>query len=487
MSSSELINFSNLNDKEIESLYEFFFGKILVKSKKIDYKESLTYFIKKPNFLTILQSKLPELDFNILKTISICDYLPYNFIIEKLSIILDKQPSFVKKSIKNLIEKNIIFLRDQQTIVIPDYNIAQKRKLEYKNIEEDTSFNSKGYYDLINFLNYLLSKNITLSSNGFIYKKDLSFLEEIFKDYSDFKKDDFYLISYFFSLIFLDVNQKLNIRNIKKFFSLTKKERILFFIKICFPQFYNIYKYFISKNCSVLFSMEDFNELWIKTFLSIECITPPIKISFEKILSFLTNLDLISIEGQNIKIKMIDDKNENKSDIKTSSGFIFYITSECDETDFYLPAIFGNLLKYNRVIEYELSEDSVKKAIISGFTFEDIMEYFNKHNIILSENVKTTLRQWADKYGAYYYAEGTIFICSTEEKGKLISDIIESGFSTAYEIKKNEIFFIPEEEKTNFFGFLEKSGINYYAYKPIRNNIDEKDLKNFDIKVFLKE
>ncbi|HOJ65205.1 MAG TPA: hypothetical protein PLE45_12385 [Spirochaetota bacterium] len=486
MSDRELINFSNLNEKEVESLYEFFFGKILVKSKKIDYKESLTHFIQKPNFLSILQSKLPELDFNVLKTISICDYLPYQFIVEKLSIILDKQPSFIEKSLKNLIEKNIIFLRDNQTLIIPDYNIVQKRKIEYNVLQEDINFNSKIYYDLINFLNYLLSKNITLSLNGFIYKKDLSFLEDIFKDYSTLQKDDFYFISYFFSLIFLDMNQKLHLKNINNFFSMNKKERILFFIKICFPQFYNIYKYFIDKNKNVVISLNDFKELWEKTFLSIEYKTTPIKTSFEKIVNFLNKLDVINIDGNFVKIKLIDDKNENKTDIKSFSGFVFYINSMCDDSDFYIPAVFGNMLKYNIYIEYELNEESVKKAIVAGMTLQDIMDYFNRHNIVLSKNVETTLKQWADKYGAYYYAEGTIFICNTPEKGKLISELIDSGFATAYEIKKNEIFFIPEEEKSRFFSFLEKSGINYYSYKPTKNNIDYNEIKDDNIESFLK-
>lgn len=487
MSDSELMNFSNLNDKEIESLYEFFFGKILVKSKKIDYKESLLYFIKKPNFISILQSKLPELDFNILKVLSICDYLPYEFIIEKLSIILDKQPSFVEKAIKNLIDKNIIFLRKDNTIVVPDYNLFPKVKIEYRTIEEEIVFNPKSYYDLINFLNYLSSKNLTLSSNGFIYKKDLLFLEDIFKDYSLLKKDDFYFISYFFSLIFLDVNQKFHLKNINYFFSLSKKERILFFIKICFPQFYNMYKYFSLKNKNIIMNISDFKELWIKTFLSIECKISPLKTSFEKIVDFLERLDIVNRKDDTIVIKMIDDNNENKTDIKSFSGFVFYINSICDDKDFYIPAVFSNMLKYNMYIEYELTEDSIKKAIVSGMTFQDIIDYFNRHNISLTKNVETTLKQWCDKYGAYYYAEGTVFICNTAEKGKMISNIIDSGFANAYEIKKNEIFFVPDDQKTNFFDFLEKTGVNYYEYKPTKNNIEYKDIKDIDIKSFLKD
>ncbi|OHD72973.1 MAG: hypothetical protein A2355_06990 [Spirochaetes bacterium RIFOXYB1_FULL_32_8] len=62
--------------------------------------------------------------------------------------------------------------------------------------------------------------------------------------------------------------------------------------------------------------------------------------------------------------------------------------------------------------------------------------------------------------------EGTLFFCETEEKGKIISKLIENGLVNAYEMKPNSIFLIPNTEKNTFFDFLDKSKITYYEKKP---------------------
>ena len=103
------------------------------------------------------------------------------------------------------------------------------------------------------------------------------------------------------------------------------------------------------------------------------------------------------------------------------------------------------------------------------------MSYLNKYNIKIANNVETTIRQWYDKYASYFYSTGTIFFCKTPEKGKLIKTLIRKGMVKAYEIKRNEIFLIPEESKDDFFGFLDKSEINYFEKRP--KSIPEKKQK----------
>jgi hypothetical protein len=101
-------------------------------------------------------------------------------------------------------------------------------------------------------------------------------------------------------------------------------------------------------------------------------------------------------------------------------------------------------------------------------TQETLFSFFSRYETGLSKNVEMTIRQWHEKHSSYYYSTGTIFFCEGREKGRLIKTLIEKGVIRAYEIKPDEVFLIPEEDKTAFFSFLDKTGIQYFHKVPER-------------------
>ena len=131
-----------------------------------------------------------------------------------------------------------------------------------------------------------------------------------------------------------------------------------------------------------------------------------------------------------------------------------------------MPALFSDFKKYNKIVEYEITEFSIKRGITIGVTIENVLNYLNSFNIKVSKNVETVIKQWFDKHGSFFYSSGTFFFCQNIEKGKIINSLIEKGMIKAYEIKKNEIFLISEENKKQYFEFLEKAGINFYHKIP---------------------
>ena len=148
-----------------------------------------------------------------------------------------------------------------------------------------------------------------------------------------------------------------------------------------------------------------------------------------------------------------------------------------------MPALFADFVKYNKIVEYEITELSIKRGIANGVVIDEVLGYFNSLSVNISKNVETVIKQWFDKYGSYYYAVGTFFFCKSTDKGKLINTLIKKGMIKGFEIKKDEIFLIKDEDKENFFGFLEKSDMNYYQKIPheIYKNKKEKvlDVKKF--------
>ena len=70
------------------------------------------------------------------------------------------------------------------------------------------------------------------------------------------------------------------------------------------------------------------------------------------------------------------------------------------------------------------------------------------------------------KASCAYYTTGTVFFCNTKAKAKIIQNLIDNGYVKAYELKKDEVYIIPEEDKDDFFRFLDKSGINYFSKEP---------------------
>lgn len=464
MGEKRAVKFDFLNEKEISELYELFFGKVLIKKADFSYVDNLKISLVKENFVKSFVDRLPQQEIDILKIISKVKSIPYNFLPEKISNILNIPNTNIGKSVGNLIQRKFIFLRDNDNIVIPSIYFEIK-DVVYDFVDcEERKYENKFLQDIISLINYFVSKNLKFSNGFAIYKKDYLFIEESFGKYCNLKRIEYNLISYFFSLAFMDRNGAVYYKNIENFFELSNIEKIRFFLKIAFPAVYSIISGILKnekKDIEIL--TEDFKELWIRAFLSTEYSETPMKYSFANILSFLKDLDVIEIKDDKIIIKYYQEEFDKiKSEIKVSSNFNIYVNSNSNESDFYYPAMFCDFIKYNKIVEYEINENSIKKGVISGVTYRSMEDFFKKYNIELPSNVEQTVKMWFEKHSSFYYATGTMFFCENEEKGELFKTLIKNKVVNAFEVKKDAVFLIPDDEKEIFFDFLEKSGVNFY-------------------------
>lgn len=456
-----------LTEEEIIDFYELFFGNILIKKPNFSYYTNLSRCLDKESFIQSVLNKLNDNEYKILKLLSKDIFIPYEFLTEKLSIILNLSNQVINKAITTLIDKKYIFLRDNKTLVVTDvFFPGEILKAKYTFIDqEDDSFSSKIIVDINNLINYFISKEINFSNSLTLYKKDLLALVSVFNKYSTLTEKEYNLAAYFFSLSFIGKNDVILLDNIKEYFELTQLKQALNFVKVVFPWLYSILKYFYSLKKSVKISIGEFRKIFLTVFLLTSYNSAPFKMGMETTLNLLAKLGLISIKKKDIFIpyyNFTEETNSAKDDVRLSSSFNFYINANSRRKDFYMPALFSNFVKYNKITEYEITEFSVRRSIILGLTFEDIFNYINSLNINMSKNVEAIIKQWFDKYASYYYASGTFFFCNSPDKGTLINSLIKKGMIKAYEMKKNEIFYIKDEDKERFFNFLEQSGIDYY-------------------------
>lgn len=491
MSELKEIKLDYLNEKEIIEFYELFFGNILIKKPNFPYYSNLSKCLQKDTVVKSILGKLNSCELEILKTVSKNVYVPYQFLVEKLNILLDISPSIVKKGLTNLIERKYIFIRDDKKLVIPDvYFENYKDNIEY--VEEPTEnreYSSQGIIDINNLLCYYISKEIKHSNSFSLYKREYLDVENIFNTYSVLKEDEFDVVTYLYAIDFIDDSSSLVINRVKNFFSKNSLEKAFHFLKIVFPACYTIFSYFYKQGISVRLKIEDFKELWTKSFLLTEYRTEPIKVNFEKTLEILEKMNLVKIYGKDIVINFFDSagkENINDTNARLSSSFNFFINADSSIKNFYFPSLFCDFQKYNKIVEYEITEESINRGVKHGLLLSDVMNFFTSLNIKVPSNVESTLRQWFDKHASFFYSSGIHFFCQSKEKGKIISSLIEKGLIKALQIKEDEVFLIPEEEKKHFFNFIEKSGIYYYEKKPVKT-LPEIELKTFNIDFILKK
>ncbi len=454
-----------LTEEEIIDFYELFFGNILIKKPNISYYSNLSKCLDKENFIQSVLNKLNDNELKILKILSKDIFVPFEFLTEKLSIILNLSNQIINKSITTLIDKKYIFLRDNKTLVVADVFFPRDNNKVKYSFEDEVfdNFSSKVIVDINNLINYFISKELLFSNSLTLYKKDLITTAGVFSKFSSLIEKEYNLVAYFFSLSFIGKNNVILLDNIKEFFELPPIKRALEFIKVVFPWLYSILKYFYSMKKSVKISLEEFQKLFLSTFLLTKYNSVPFKMSMENTLNFLVKIGLASIKKKELYIHYYSDEiSPSKDDVRLSSNFNFYINANSTRKDFFIPALFSNFVKYNKIVEYEITEYSIKRCITIGLSLEDILSYINDLNITISKNVETVIKQWFDKYASYYFSSGTFFFCKNQEKGTLINSLIKKGMIKAYEIKKNEIFLIKDEDKEKYFSFLEQSGINYY-------------------------
>ncbi|OHD19808.1 MAG: hypothetical protein A2086_13735 [Spirochaetes bacterium GWD1_27_9] len=466
MGQQGLMKLNYLEENEVIELYELFFGKILIKKPDFSYINNLTSSLTKESFVKSVIEKLTPQEIDVLKELSANIFVPYDFIAEKLHIILKIPTNIINKAISNLLLKKIIFLRNNTTLVIPHIYFPQEEKtIKYSLISESElkNYHSKTLIDINNLINYFISKDLTFSNANAVYKKDGVTIEDIFLNYSSLKRLEYNYISHFFCAAFRDKTGNINLDNIKSYFNLPEVEKSLFFVRFTFPEAYAILTHFYSFEKDIRIDMEELKKLWLTSFLLTNYVTTPLKLDINNILHFLKELNLVQIDNNTIIINYFTkDSIYEKMDVRVTSNFNLYINANSNDKDFYIPALFADMIKYNKIVEYEITESSIKRGILFGFSFDFFINYLKQININLSANVEATIKQWFDKYNSFFYITGTLFFCETEEKARIIKTIIENKVIKAYEVKKNEIFLIPEEEKLSFFNFLTKSGINYY-------------------------
>jgi hypothetical protein len=254
-------------------------------------------------------------------------------------------------------------------------------------------------------------------------------------------------------------------------------ERILYFVEITFPNFYSILKFYYKNKQSVAFKREDLKKLWELTLMNQTYTYPPIKKDFDEVLSFLEKIGMIRTldDGRILIICYYKNDEEVGNGITISTNFTFFVNANSTQKDYYEIALFGDMLNYNKLVEFEISELSIKRSVVAGYNYDNFQNFFENNGIDLPKNVETTIKQWFDKYGSYFYSTGTLFFCNGAEKGKLIKNLIEKDVITAYELIKDEVYIIPDENKEDFFNFLEKSGINFFNKEAKKNTPSRKN------------
>ncbi len=474
-----------LTKDEIINLYELFFGNILIKKKDFNYYSNLVKSLKNENSISNIIDKLDENELKILKILSNFTLIPYSFINEKLNIILKIPVHIINKTLSNLIDKKYIFLREDMLVIPHIYFNSLETKFEYSKAYLETDPPVKFVSVLNNIINFFISKQFSFSTTNTLYKKDLKSMHDTFSKHLNYSEDEYNIFSYFYANTFYS-DDSLSINLIKEFFSLSLANRILYFLKIVFPFLYPLFLISLKLKTSISINMHEFNELLSYLFLTIKYEYVPFNMNFNDIIKFLKENDLIKVENDLIIFSyyLFQELNQEKNEIRISSSFNIYMNSNSIREDFYFPALFSEFIKYEKILEYEITEDSIKKAVHYGITVDDIFNYFNSINITVSKNVETTIKQWFDKHGSYFFAKGIIFYCQTKEKGKFINSLVNKGLIKAYEIKIDEIFIIPDEEQDIFFKFLENSGINYCEKKPI-NKINKFESIEINIKNIL--
>ncbi len=458
-----------LNEKEIIELYELFFGSILIKKPASYYYENLFKSLQKEDPVNNVISRLNEKEQLILNTLSFYRYIPYNYLTEKLSIILDEPLVSINRSLGSLIEKKYIFLRNNDSLVIPNIFFREENPgIEIKKaagIHRKKS--NKALIDINNLMNCFVSKEIKFSNNFNLYKRDIDTVKEIFSSYSQLDDMGLTLTGYFFCLSFTDDENNIIMNNFNEYHTLPKEKKILFFLKMTFPWFYNLLKDMIKQKISIFVSPDNFEKIFIQSFLLTDYEEEPFKINFDDLVAFLKKIEIMEENKKEdmvvFPVYPVEDETDKKQ-IKITSSYNFYINADSAIKNFFLPAFFADFVKYNQIVEYEITENAIKRCARYNIVLEEIIKFFKDYGMDVPKNVETTIGQWLEKYGSYYYTNGLVFICQTPEKGRIINTLINKGLIKAYEIKKNEVFLIPEDDKIIFFNFLEKSGI-YYDYK----------------------
>jgi hypothetical protein len=480
--SSRKVNLDYLSPDEVEQFYELFFGKILIKKPGFSYQTNLAASLKKESFIISILDKLKPFERDVLDLLSSNLQLHYPWLHEKLAVILDEPTTAVNKAMATLITRNYVFLRDNKELIIPDIYF-DRDPLSVKITPGSSKFDGEPYRarfqtDVNNLINFFISNELKFSNTRVLYKKDLSLTEKKFKKYSGLTSQEINAVAYFYATAFCDESGTLVLEELESYFHMTPLEQTLYFVQLTMPASYSMLLHCHSWERTTAMNMENFENFWVQSMLKTPSEHVPVALDFSERLALLSKSGLVIVDGDQVTIPLYARQEPDFSnELRVSSNYTLYMNSDAVIHDFYLIALFADLVKYNKIVEYEINEKSIQRGIHNGITMETINEFISRFELSFSGNVQSTLQQWFDKYGSMYYVTGTLFVCQTPTRGKLIKTLIEKGVVKGIEVKGNELFLIQETDTEAFFDFLKKSDIYFFKKEPASTRSVAGDLK----------
>ncbi|MBP5706164.1 MAG: hypothetical protein J6W76_02680, partial [Spirochaetales bacterium] len=374
--------------------------------------------------------------------------------------------------------------RRNDCLVIPQIfypNEIPNIKEELLPVVEEEYF-PKAMTDVHNMIGYFICQGFSFSNQLFLYKKDFQLTEQMFVNYAALRGNEYNYVSYFFSNAFIGDGTGLNLNQLKSFFAMNILERAQYILEIISPNMSSIVKHYNQKGCSVKIDSKNLFYMWEQTLLMQEFDYAPLRVTFDELMGFLINIGLAAKDGESYIIKYYKTPAQNRnSELKISTNFNLFMNASALRADQYVPVLFADMKNYNSIVEYEITENSVRRGVINGYTYDSFCKFLKDNDVVLPQNVDSTISQWFEKHGSYYYTTGTVFFCNTKAKAKIIQNLIENGYVKAYELKKDEVYIIPDEDKDDFFKFLDKSGINYFNKEPsIRKIIKRNNVLNIE-------
>lgn len=464
-----------LQEEEVLKLYELFFGPILMRKELSAYIISLKSLLNREGSIDKVLEKLNTIELDILKLLSQLPRVPYPFLNEKLSIILGEHPSLIGKTVQNLISKNYLFLRNEEFLFVPEIiscRYATDKIIVQKSNSKKGSYDNNRFSHVINIISYFLSENTKFSKNGGLYKKDFDQLSSLYNTFTGYLRDEYDIVAYFFSTNFV-YEENLLCKEIKSFFRQSQLERMLFLVKSVFPYLMPIIDKLYEEKSSYSIPRLEMKDLYNRLFLPTNLAFEPYRADFDSTLSFFEKIGLCEVDENFITFIYYADSQTSPMEMKITSNYSIYANSYNTDDDYYLCSLFGQIVRYDKIAEFEINDHTIKRAVRNGYDFEQFENFTQRHNIELGLNVSTTIKEWFEKYSSFFYLEGIVFIAESTEKGRVISKLIETKTLKAYPIKKDAIFLVPPEEKEPFFSFLEKSNISFHEKKPKKEPIQK--------------
>ena len=282
----------NLNEEEIQHLYELFFGPILVKHKDFSYVDNIITLLSKPNSIKALVDKLNSQERKVLEYLSRFRIISEQYLKEKLNIILDMQLFMIEKIINILISKNYIFRRDSNLVIPQIFYPKKEVNIQTESLPAiDTPYLSRAMIDINNLINYFLCQRFSFSNQLFLYKKDYQQTYQMFGNYTVLDEDEYNFVSFFFANAFFEDGQNINLHQLETFFKMNVLERALYITEIVNPSMYSVLQHYYKTGQSQKINRNDLYYLWEQSLLMQNYSYSPMKSNFDQFVNFMVKLE----------------------------------------------------------------------------------------------------------------------------------------------------------------------------------------------------